>query len=81
MFFFERFCRVLIKKKKKKELEKIKDIMGGVEPLDLVKFYVDPQSQEINPADSADEDFNVSRQSTFEKFNDFFGWRFPFFSL
>ena len=60
------------RKKKKKDLEKIKDIMGGVDPLDLVKFYVDPQSQEINPADSADEDFNVSRQSTFEKLNDFF---------
>ncbi len=60
------------RKKKKKDLEKINDIMGGVDPLDLVKFYVDPQSQEINPADSADEDFNVSRQSTFEKLNDFF---------
>ena len=60
------------KKKKKKELEKIKNIMSGVDPLELVKFYVDPQSQEINPADSADEDFNVSRQSTFEKLNDFF---------
>ncbi len=58
--------------KKKKELEKIRDIMGGgIDPLDLVKVYVDPQSQEINPADSCDEDFNVSRQSTFEKLNDF----------
>ncbi|UCH95802.1 MAG: hypothetical protein JSV88_02860 [Candidatus Aminicenantes bacterium] len=58
--------------KRKKELEKIRDIMGGgVDPLDLVKVYVDPQSQEINPADSADEDFNVSRQSTFEKLNEF----------
>lgn len=65
----------LLKKqnKKREDLEKIKDIMSGVDPLDLVKFYVDPQSQEINPADYADEDFNVSRQSTFEKLNDFFG--------
>jgi len=61
-----------ISKKRKKELEKIKDIMGGgIDPLDLVKCYVEPQSQEINPADSADEDFNVSRQSTFEKLNEF----------
>jgi formylglycine-generating enzyme required for sulfatase activity len=61
-----------ISKKKKEELEKIKDIMGGgIDPLDLVKCYVEPQSQEINPADSADEDFNVSRQSTFEKLNEF----------
>jgi len=60
------------KKKKKKDLEEIKNIMSGVDPLELVKFYVDPQSQEINPADSADEDFNVSRQSIFEKLNDFF---------
>jgi formylglycine-generating enzyme required for sulfatase activity len=34
-----------------------------------------PQSQEINPADSGDEDFNVSRQSTFEKLNDFFDYK------
>ncbi len=61
-----------ISKKRKDELEKIKDIMGGgIDPLDLVKCYVEPQSQEINPADSADEDFNVSRQSTFEKLNEF----------
>jgi formylglycine-generating enzyme required for sulfatase activity len=61
-----------ISKKRKTELEKIKDIMGGgIDPLDLVKCYVEPQSQEINPADSADEDFNVSRQSTFEKLNEF----------
>jgi formylglycine-generating enzyme required for sulfatase activity len=61
-----------ISKNRKDELEKIKDIMMGVDPLDLVKCYVDPQSQEINPADSGDEDFNVSRQHTFEKLNEFF---------
>ena len=39
-----------ISKERKKELEKIKDIMGGgIDPLDLVKCYVEPQSQEINP--------------------------------
>lgn len=63
------------RKKKKEDLEKIQDIMMGVDPQELVKFYVDPQSQEINPADAADEDFNVSRQSTFEKLNDFFDSR------
>jgi len=60
------------KKKKEKDLEKIKDITMGIDPLELVKYYVDPKSQEVNPADTTVEDFNVSRQSTFEKLKDFF---------
>ena len=60
------------KKKKEKKLEKIQDIMMGVDPLGLVKYYVDPESQEVNPADTTVEDFNVSRQSTFKKLKDFF---------
>jgi formylglycine-generating enzyme required for sulfatase activity len=64
-----------IRKKKKSDLEKINDLLIGVDPLELLKFYVDPESQEINPANSPVEDFNVSRQSTFEKLNEFFDYR------
>jgi formylglycine-generating enzyme required for sulfatase activity len=46
--------------------------MMGSDPLELVKYYVDPESQEVNPADTSVEDFNVSRQSTFKKLKDFF---------
>jgi formylglycine-generating enzyme required for sulfatase activity len=62
------------RKKKEKDLEKIKEIMSGVDPLVLVKYYVDPDSQEVNPAETRVEDFNVSRQSTFKKLNDFFNY-------
>ncbi len=62
------------RKKKEKDLEKIKENMSGVDPLVLVKYYVDPDSQEVNPAETSVEDFNVSRQSTFKKLKDFFNY-------
>jgi len=66
----------LVKRKAKKQndLDNIKELMSGVDPMVLLKYYVDPQSQEINPANTNVEDFNVSRQSTFEKLNDFFSY-------
>ena len=60
-----------IKKKKIKELDKINDIMYG-DPLELAKYYVEPDCQEINPADRHEEDFLVSREPIHKKIKEFF---------
>jgi len=60
-----------IKKKKIKELDEINDIMYG-DPLELAKYYVEPDCQEINPADRHEEDFLVSREPIHKKIKEFF---------
>ncbi|UCH94727.1 MAG: pentapeptide repeat-containing protein [Candidatus Aminicenantes bacterium] len=57
-------------KKRRKELDEINDIMYG-DPLELAKYYVEPDCQEINPADRHEEDFIVSRQPIYKKIDEF----------
>ncbi len=60
-----------IKKKRSKELNMINDIMPG-DPLELAKYYVEPNCQEINPADRHEEDFLVSSEPVYKKIDEFF---------
>jgi uncharacterized protein YjbI with pentapeptide repeats len=61
---------VSIKGKKKDELDQLTDILNN-DPLDLVKYYIEPNCQEINPADRHEEDHLVSREPVFKKINEF----------
>lgn len=44
-------------------------------PLDLAKYYVEPDCQEANPADRHDEDFFVSREPIMRKVDEFLGMK------
>jgi len=57
-------------KKRIKELDEINDIMYG-DPLELAKYYVEPNCQEINPADRYEEDFLVSSEPIYKKITEF----------
>jgi uncharacterized protein YjbI with pentapeptide repeats len=57
-------------KKRIKELDEINDIMYG-DPLELAKYYVEPDCQEINPADRHEEDFLVSSEPIYKKITEF----------
>ncbi|MDM8516431.1 SUMF1/EgtB/PvdO family nonheme iron enzyme [Desulfobacterales bacterium HSG16] len=59
-----------IKKKKEKELNEINDIIC-IDPVELVKYYVEPECQEINPADRYIEDHLVSREPIMKKIDQF----------
>jgi uncharacterized protein YjbI with pentapeptide repeats len=58
-------------KKRIKELNEINDIMYG-DPLELAKYYVEPNCQETNPADRHEEDFLVSSEPIYKKIDEFF---------
>ncbi len=55
----------------KKELDEINDVMFG-DPLDLARYYVEPDCQEFNPADRHEEDFLVAREPVMKKTDQFF---------
>ncbi|NIM14063.1 MAG: hypothetical protein GTO45_18630, partial [Candidatus Aminicenantes bacterium] len=59
-----------IRKKRKKELNEINDIMFG-DPLELARYYVEPNCQETNPADRHEEDFLVSSEPIYKKIDEF----------
>ncbi len=61
---------VHIRKKKIKELDEINDIMYG-DPLELARYYVEPDCQEVNPADRHEEDFLVSSEPIYKKIAEF----------
>ncbi|MCP4108767.1 MAG: ATP-binding protein [Desulfobacteraceae bacterium] len=60
-----------VQKKRQKELDKINDLMFG-DPIDLAKCYVEPDCQDMNPADQFDEDFFASRSPVMTVINNFF---------
>ncbi|MCX6583451.1 MAG: pentapeptide repeat-containing protein [Candidatus Aminicenantes bacterium] len=64
-----------IKKKHSKELNMINDIMFG-DPLELAKYYVEPNCQETNPADRHEEDFLVSSEPIYKKIDEFLRAKF-----
>lgn len=59
-----------IQKKRIKELNDINDIMYG-DPLELARYYVEPDCQEINPADRHEEDFLVAKEPVYKKIDEF----------
>jgi len=46
------------------QIEKITDLVG--DPLELAKYYVEPDCQQFNPADDSEQDSNVIRVSIFD---------------
>ncbi len=61
---------VKIQKKSQKELDEINDLMIG-DPMELANYYVEPDCQDMNPADHPDEDFLISRAPVMKIINEF----------
>lgn len=59
-----------IQHKRKTELSRINDVLNS-DPLELAKFYVEPDCQNINPADHYDETPKTSREPIFKKIDEF----------
>ena len=59
-----------IRRKRQDEINKINDFLFN-DPLKLVKFYVEPDCQETNPADRHEADFITSKESIFKKIREF----------
>lgn len=59
-----------IRQERAEDLEAIADVMG-VHPLEIVRFYVEPDCQDVNPADVPDDDLTVSRQAAMQKIETF----------
>ncbi|MDM8537085.1 SUMF1/EgtB/PvdO family nonheme iron enzyme [Desulfobacterales bacterium HSG17] len=55
----------------KKELEEINDIIFG-NPLDIAEYYIEPDCQDINPADHHEEQSYISREPIMKKVDMFF---------
>lgn len=62
-------------KKRMKELNEIHDLIYG-DAVELAKYYVEPNCQEINPADRHEEDFLVSSEPVYIKIDEFLRARF-----
>jgi hypothetical protein len=60
-----------IHKEREKELDDINRIMFG-DPVELAKYYVEPDCQEMNPADRRVEDEMVAKQPVMVKIDQFF---------
>ncbi len=60
-----------IQKKRQKELNTINDVLF-TNPVELAKYYIEPDCQETNPADRYEEDFLVSSSLIFSKIDEFF---------
>ena len=60
-----------IRKEREKELDEIDNIIFG-DPVVLAKYYVEPDCQEMNPADRHEEDRMVTKQPIMVKINEFF---------
>ncbi|MCP4107971.1 MAG: DUF1566 domain-containing protein [Desulfobacteraceae bacterium] len=61
---------VKIQKKSEKELDEINDLMFG-DPMELANYYVEPDCQDVNPADHPDENFLISRAPVMKIVNEF----------
>ena len=60
-----------IKDDRKQELESISEIFG--DPLELAKYYVDPEIQQVNPADENENDpISTVRSPAMQTLNNFF---------
>ncbi len=59
-----------IQEDRKVELDEINKIMFG-DPVELAKYYVEPDSQEMNPADTQELDKMVSKQPIMIKVDEF----------
>ena len=57
--------------KRQEELEEINTIIFG-DPLEIARYYVEPDCQEMNPADRHEEDFLVAREPAMKKIDQFF---------
>ncbi len=60
-----------IKKQRAKELDSINTLMFG-DPLELAKYYIEPDCQEMNPADTEEDDFLVAKEPVMKKIDQFF---------
>ena len=56
------------------ELEAINTIIFG-DPMDIAEYYVEPDCQEMNPADRPVEDFLVAKEPVMKKIDQFFQQR------
>ncbi|MCK4765551.1 MAG: pentapeptide repeat-containing protein [Candidatus Aminicenantes bacterium] len=56
--------------KRQQELNKLNDVLG-MNPLELAKYYVEPDCQEVNPADRHEEKLQVSREPILQEINKF----------
>ena len=61
-----------IKSKYEQEINEINNIMF-VDPEELAKYYVEPNCQEINPADQHEERFLTASEPVMRKIDQFFG--------
>ncbi len=59
-----------IQDERKAELDEINKITFG-DPVELAKYYVEPDCQEMNPADNYEYDGMISKQPVMEKINQF----------
>ena len=59
-----------IRQDREKELDEINNIMFG-DPVELAEYYVEPDCQEMNPADRHEEDRMVVKQPVMVKINEF----------
>jgi len=64
-----------IRIKRKHELDEITDQITFSDPLEIAKYYIEPDCQEVNPADRHDEDFFTSREPILKKIDEFFRMR------
>lgn len=60
-----------IRRKRLNELNELNKIVF-TDPLSVAKFYVEPDCQEMNPADREEDDFLVSKEPIFKKVDQFF---------
>lgn len=68
----ELFNKLLeVQRNKSMELNKIGDVFG--DPLQLAKYYVEPDCQQFNPTDFDDEDSSIVREQIFKRFGTFLG--------
>jgi hypothetical protein len=63
------------RKKRENELNEINNTVLFTDPLRLIEVYVEPNCQEVNPADRHDEDFFTSKQPLFKKISEFLSIR------
>jgi hypothetical protein len=59
------------RKKFKEDLEAINTIVYG-DPMEIAKYYVEPDCQDHNPADFEKEDYLVTKQPVMAKMDEFF---------
>ncbi|MCK4824934.1 pentapeptide repeat-containing protein [bacterium] len=59
-----------IRKERKTEIDYLSNVFGN--PVELAKYYIEPDCQQFNPADDSQDDSNVIRQEVFNYLQDVF---------